>query len=200
MTMIRAGSINEVDTASGSWVFIDIGFANKAKSCGLLFDDRKPIEVTFNQAVENICRHIQTNHTPVNLVIEAPLSVSFDNNGNPKGRAVEKQNGKTRYWYVSLGCTVMVAALYLVRAIHNSKPSNEVCLFEGFVTFKDSNDKSNHSRDVLLLRDIVNNRNENIDAIISPDRLKMNSTDIIKSAFLVAGLDLGVPPILMKNG
>ena len=99
--MIRAGSIDEINTTSGSWVFIDIGFANKAKSCGLLFDDGEPVEVTFNQAVEKICSHIRTSHTPVNLVIEAPLSVSFDNYGNPKGRAVEKHNGKTRYWYVS---------------------------------------------------------------------------------------------------
>jgi hypothetical protein len=198
--MIRAGRLDEINTTSGSWVFIDIGFANKAKSCGLLFDDGNPVEVTFNQAVENICSHIQTNNTAINLVIEAPLSVAFDDKGNPKGRAVEKLNGKTRYWYVSLGCTVMVAALYLVRAIHDSKPNGEVRLFEGFVSFKDSNETSNHSKDVLLLRDIVNNPNDNLDAIISPDSLKMDSTDQIRSAFLVAGLNFGVPPILMKNG
>jgi len=32
--MIRPGTTNEVTLKSGKWVFIDIGFANKAKSCG----------------------------------------------------------------------------------------------------------------------------------------------------------------------
>ena len=197
--MIRAGNINEVSLTSGNWIFLDIGFANKANSCGLLFGDGNPVGVTFNEATKSICNYIQRSQVPINLVIEAPLSVSFDNSGNPKGRSIEKQNNKTRYWYVSLGCTVMVAALYLVKAIYDSQPRNEVRLFEGFVSFKDSNEKSDHSKDVLLLRDIVRSPNKNIDAIISPDKLKMDETDKIESAFLVAGLDFGVPPILIKN-
>ncbi|MBL3601127.1 MAG: hypothetical protein JMN25_14880 [gamma proteobacterium endosymbiont of Lamellibrachia anaximandri] len=198
--MIRAGSIKEVTPESGNWVFIDIGFANKAKSCGLLFGDGVPTEITFNDAVVAIVEYIHSSSKPINLVIEAPLSVTFDNKGNPKGRCVEKQGNKTRYWYVSLGTTVMVAALYLVRAIHDSKPHNDVRLFEGFVSFKDSNEQTNHSNDVLLLRYIVNNYVNETKAIISPDTLLIDDTDKIQSAFSVAGLDLGVPPILMKNG
>ncbi len=196
--MIRAGHINEINPASGNWVFLDIGFANKAKSCGLLFGDGSPIEVTFNDALQSICKYIKTCNSSINLVIEAPLSVSFDANGNPKGRRIEKQNTKTRYWYVSLGTTVMVAAIYLVKAIIEAKPTNEVRLFEGFVSFKDSNEQTNHSNDVLLLREIVNNKNTK--AIIDPGALKMDATDNIQSAFLVAGIDLGIPPILMQNG
>ncbi len=196
--MIRAGHINEINTDSGNWVFLDIGFANKAKSCGLLFGDGSPTEVTFNDAVQSICKYIKTCNGSINLVIEAPLSVSFDANGNPKGRRIEKQNKKTRYWYVSLGTTVMVAAIYLVKAIIETKPINEVRLFEGFVSFKNSNEQTNHSNDVLLLREIVNNKNTK--AIIDPGALKMDETDNIQSAFLVTGIDLGVPPILMQNG
>lgn len=198
--MIRAGRINEVTAASGNWVFLDIGFANNAKSCGLLFDDGTPEEVTFNSAVEDICNFIKSGNAPVNLVIEAPLSVSFDIEGNPKGRSIEKQGNKTRYWYVSLGTTVMVAALYLVRAIYDSKPAKEIRLFEGFVSFKDSNTPTNHINDVLLLRGIVNNPNKESESIITPDSLCMDTTDKIQSAFLVAGLDFGIPPVLMKNG
>jgi hypothetical protein len=196
--MIRAGYINEINLTSGNWIFLDIGFANKAKSCGLLFGDGLPSEVTFNEAVQRICKYIKTNNNPINLVIEAPLSVSFDINGNPKGRRIEKQNNRTRYWYVSLRTTVMVAAFYLVKAIVDANPVNEVRLFEGFVSFKDSKKKSNHSKDVLLLRDIVNNKTPNV--IIDANELKINETGSIQSAFLVAGLDLGIPPILMKNG
>jgi len=135
---------------------------------------------------------------PINLVIETPLSVSFDSNGNPKGRKIEKQNNKTRYWYVSLGTTVMVAAMYLLRAIVDLQPTTEVRLFEGFVSFKDRNKSSNHSRDVLALRDVVINGDR--DAIIAPEALKIDDSDLLQSAFLVAGVDLGIPPVLMKNG
>ena len=179
-------------------MFIDIGFANKAKSCGVLFDDGSPEELTFSHAVEKICKFVKTNDTPINLVIEAPLSVAFDSNGNPKGRRIEKQNRKTRYWYVSLGTTVMVAAMYLIKAIIDSEPTAEVRLFEVFVSFKDSNTRTNHSRDVLMLRDIV--IKEDPEAIISPESLKMDDSDLLKSAFWVAGVDLGVPPVLIKNG
>ena len=196
--MIRPGTTNEVTPKSGKWVYIDIGFANKAKSCGLLFDDGDPEEVTFSRAVEKICKYIKTSDMPINLVIEAPLSVSFDSNGNPKGRRIEKQNNKTRYWYVSLGTTVMVAAMYLLRAIIDSQPITEVRLFEGFVSFKDRNKSSNHSRDVLALRDVVIKGNR--DAIIAPEALKIDDSNLLQSAFLVAGVDLGVPPVLMKNG
>ena len=196
--MIRPGSTNEVTLKSGKWVFIDIGFANKAKSCGVLFDDGSPEELTFSQAVKKICKFVKANDTPVNLVIEAPLSVAFDSNGNPKGRRIEKQNKKTRYWYVSLGTTVMVGAMYLIKAIIDFEPTAEIRLFEGFVSFKDSNTRTNHSRDVLMLRDIV--IKEDREAIISPESLKMDDSDLLKSAFWVAGVDLGVPPVLIKNG
>lgn len=198
--MIRAGSVKEVTPTSGNWVFLDIGFANKVKSCGLLFGEGVPTETTFNDAVTKIVKYIGSSNKPVNLVIEAPLSVSFDNKGNPKGRSVEKQDTKTRYWYVPLGAAVMVAALYLVRSIYDSKPHNEVRLFEGFVSFKDSKKSTNHSNDVLLLRNIVNNYVKERNAIISPEDLLMDDTDKIQSAFLVAGLGMGIPPILMKNG
>ena len=148
--------------------------------------------------MEKICKYIKTSDIPINLVIEAPLSVSFDSNGNPKGRKIEKQNNKTRYWYVSLGTTVMVAAMYLLRAIVDSQPTAEVRLFEGFVSFKDRNKSSNHSRDVLALRDVVIKGNR--DAIIAPEALKVDDSDLLQSAFLVADVDLGVPPVLMKNG
>ena len=151
----------------------------------------------FSQAVKDICSYISNSSIPVNLVIEAPLSVAFNSKGNPKGRSIEKQNGKTRYWYVSLGTTVMVAALYLVKAIMDSCPSKDIRLFEGFVSFKDTNKKTNHSQDVLLLRDIV--RKKETKRIIAPDKLKMEPGDNIQSAFKVAGFDLGIPPVLMKN-
>jgi hypothetical protein len=198
--MIRAGNKNEIHRQSGKWVIIDIGFANNASSCGLLIDDQVPVEVKFYDAKSEICKYISKQSQPINLIIEAPLSVAFDKYGNPKGRFVEKQNGKIRYWYSGPGCTTMVAALYLIRSIVQSEPESEVRLFEGFVSFKDSTKKSNHSKDVRMLREVVENPLKFSDCIISPERLKMDETDKLRSAFLVAGIDAGVPPVIMIYG
>ncbi|RZN34786.1 MAG: hypothetical protein EFT35_09035 [Methanophagales archaeon ANME-1-THS] len=195
--MIRAGNKNEIHCQSGKWVIIDIGFANNASSCGLLIDDQAPVEVKFYDATSMICKYISKQSQPINLIIEAPLSVAFDKDGNPKGRSIEKHNGKIRYWYLCPGCTTMVAALYLIRFIVQSKPESEVRLFEGFVSFKDSTKKSNHSKDVIMLREVVENPLMFSDSIISPAGLKMDESDILQSAFLVAGIDAGVPPVIM---
>jgi hypothetical protein len=198
--MIRAGATSEINTESGEWLILDIGFPNKSKSCGLLINERGPEEMQFSEAAQRIRKHISGANKPVNLIIEAPLSVAFDAKGNPKGRSVEKQGSKTRYWYVGLGCTVMVAAIYLVKSLHDSMPFNEVRLFEGFVSFKDTNEKSNHSRDVQLLREVVEMPNIFRSSIVEPGALKTSDSDILQSAFLVAGIDAGIPPLIQRNG
>ena len=151
--MIRAGKVEEINWESGYWIFLDIGFSNKSSSCGILFGDGEPYEAQFNEAVFKICNFITNNEAPVNLVIEAPLSVSFDKRGNPKGRKPEKQKGQIRYWYVGLGCSVMVAATYFIRELSEIQAKNEVRLFEGSCVFSKTKDRSsNHSSDVLALR------------------------------------------------
>jgi hypothetical protein len=198
--MIRAGTVSEISPSSGEWLILDIGFANKSASCGLLINEEQPVELRFNEAVERICGFIDSSTRPVNVLIEAPLSVAFDRNGNPTGRTVERQGSKTRYWYVGLGCTVMVAALYLMRAMTDVVSTSEVRLFEGFVSFKEKGSTSNHSRDVELLRKVVEDPSAYPGAIVEAKALRMTETDTLKSAFLVAGIDTGVPPIIIRNG
>lgn len=180
-------------------MILDIGFANKSASCGLLINNERPVELRFNKAVEKICAFVAASTRPVNLLIEAPLSVAFDKNGNPTGRAVEKQGSKSRYWYVGPGCAVMVAALYLIKAIAEAEDIVEVRLFEGFVTFKEKDSKSNHSKDVELLREVVEDCSAHHDAIVEAEALRIVESDTLKSAFLVAGIDAGVPPVIMRN-
>ena len=198
--MIRAGTKSEIFLPSGEWLILDIGFANTSRSCGLLVNQEEPVNLQFNEAKDKICRFISNSTNPVNLVIEAPLSVAFDSKGNPKGRKVEKQRSKTRYWYVSPGCTVMVAALYLVKAITEAPSNVEIRLYEGFVSFKESGEESDHSRDVELLREVVKNPSHYPKSIIEPEALKMDDSDTLQSAFRVAGLDVGIPPLIMRNG
>lgn len=198
--MIIAGTTSEIHTSSGDWLILDVGFANNKKSCGLLINESLPEELRFAEAVQRIHEYINAKETPVNLLIEAPLSVAFDIKGNPKGRSMEKQGNRTRYWYVGLGCAVMVAAMYLVKTLSDSRPDNEVRLFEGFVSFKKTDCRSSHSRDIQLLREVVERPSDFKTSIIDPTQIKAMESDMLQSAFLVAGVDAGIPPIIMRNG
>jgi len=194
-TMIRAGKTKEIRWSNGSWLFIDIGFSNRRKSCGLLIHNEHPKCLHFNQACAAILDYIAIAKRPINLVIEAPLSVAFDQSGNPTGRKIEKQRAETRYWYVGAGCAMMVSAMYLVRSIDDAHPRHPVRLFEGFVSFKTA--KSNDKHDVLRLREVVKNAEKNVDETVGPEELKLAPSDDVVSAFRVAGLDCGVPPVIM---
>jgi hypothetical protein len=135
--------------------------------------------------------------SPLNLVIEAPLSVTFDRQGNPTGRKIEKQDGKHRYWYEGLGCLVTTGALYLIRAINDANADREARLFEGFVSFKSGGSGKAHEYDVEQLRMIVRNPTE--DSIYSADQFEMREDHRIQSAFLVAGRNCGIPAVLMTK-
>jgi hypothetical protein len=198
--MIRAGTTDEIRADTGKWVIIDIGFANNARSCGLLIDNERPVQVRFGEAVHRICTYLSVSSGPVNLLIEAPLSVAFDCHKNPKGRSVEMQGRRTRYWYINSGCVVMVAALYLVRKIVQENPDADVRLFEGFVSFHEQRNRANHCSDVVVLREVIDNPNKYSCAIVSSDSLKIDETDTLLSTFLVAGIDAGITPIIMRNG
>jgi hypothetical protein len=139
----------------------------------------------------------QEKRSPLNLVIEAPLSVCFDAKGNPMGRMrLETEGAKTRYWYSGLGCAVMVAAMYLVRDLHKTQHHGVVRLFEGFVSYKDRSVPSDHKRDVGLLRAVVYEPAKFPGAIVSPLELEQHGCKL-QGAFCVMGLDdCGVPAVI----
>jgi hypothetical protein len=197
--MIEAGHSSQIKWGNGNWIFLDIGFSNKRRSCGLLFGDNVPVCLKFGDAKRRIVEQFASADSLVNLVIEAPLSVSFDASGNPKGRSIEINDiypTRTRYWYLGLGCAVMVAAMYLMREIHNCKTNGRMRLFEGFVSHKDRSLPSNHGDDVCLLRDVVRDPARYSESIYDAHQLKRDPTDSLSSAFGVAGLDLGVPAVI----
>jgi len=198
--MIRAGLQTEAIRTSGEWVFVDLGFAKSAKSCGLLVDDGKPTEVSFSQLGIEMLEIIASNREPLNLLIEAPLSVAFNANGNPTGRSIERRGEQTRYWYVGLGCSVLVAATYLLRAIHDARFNREIRLFEGLASFKSKDIPTSHSDDVLNLRTIIWEGASTSGRIVPPEQLAASTGDRVLSAFLVAGMDFGVPPVVTLGG
>jgi|SRR5579883_1962899 len=92
--MIRAGTAAEANRHSGEWVFVDLGFAEKAKSCGLLLGNGEPDEVSFSQLKARLLAVVASDDRPLNLLIEAPLSVAFNEHGNPTGRGIEKRESQ----------------------------------------------------------------------------------------------------------
>jgi hypothetical protein len=197
--MIEAGKRSEIEWGQGNWIFLDIGFSNKARSCGLLIGDEDPICLRFGDAKRWIVEQLLSAGALTNLVIEAPLSVSFDASGNPKRRSIDANDtdpAKRRHWYLGLGCAVMVAAMYLIRDIHNSGIRRRIRLFEGFVSNKDRSVRSDHRADCSLLRDVVRYPRRFSKSIYDASQLKKDQTDSLCSAFCVAGLDCGVPAVI----
>jgi hypothetical protein len=183
--MIHSGKISDIFWSSGIWFILDIGFSSKRKTCGFLLHDDEPKKAKFDEAIEAVIKAAQENKI-LNLVIEAPLSVAFDKYGNPKARAYEKQGNKTRYWYAGPVCAVMVAAMYLMKKVFDSNPSNEIRLFEGFVSYKSREEKSNHLRDVERLRESIRDPKKFRDCFIEPNSLAIDQDDTIESVFKVS--------------
>lgn len=199
MSNIRAGTVAEAVPDSGEWAFVDPGFASKSRSCGLLLQAKEPVRLTFAELQSALIDLALASPLPLNLVIEAPLSVAFGHKGNPSGRSIELRAGKARYWYVGLGCSVLVSATYLLRSIAEARPTREIRLFEGLVSFKEKGVASDHCADVLSLKSVIWGQ-EGVGRIVSPAELAASPADRVASAFEVAGMNYGVPPVIAIGG
>ena len=193
---ICAGSVSQINPESGEWLIIDVGFAKTGnRSCGVVVGDGYPMEVMFSELVDLAIEQAGNDAgLPLNLLLEAPLAVAFDRNGNPTGRSTDVQNGKRRYWYTQPAIGLIVACGHLLRAIEDCQMQRDVRLFEGFVSFKPPGVKSSHMWDVAKLRAAVRNPAEA--HIVDPEDLKQNANDRIESAFAFAKMDFGIPPVI----
>lgn len=197
--MIRAGTPDDIERPTGSWVIVDLGFSNKKASCGLAVDDADPVELTFADLQSAVLRLLQAGEGPMNLVLEAPLSAAFDATGNPTGRAPEKREQQTRYWYVGLGCSVLVAATYLLRAVVAANFQREIRLFEGMATFKQRGAKTAHKDDVAALREVIRSRGQVGGSIVPAEGLLVAPDHQLASAFAVSGMEFGVPAVIVAD-
>ncbi len=195
--MIVPATKKDVRPNSGEWVFVDMGFSQKKKSCGIAVGDKEPQEVLFSSIAPQILNAISKGSGPLNLLIEAPLSVAFDVKGNPTSRRIEKRGSDTRYWYVGPGCAVLVATTYLLRKLDEANLARKVRLIEGFASFKERGVSSSHTNDVANLRNIAWGRGQTPGRVVGPNELKADKGDFLCSAFAVSGMDLGVPPVVV---
>jgi hypothetical protein len=194
--MIRSGVPEEVRPESGEWLYIDAGFSSSSRSCGVLGTSDVAESLTFADTLARLVSVASLEIGNLNLLIEAPLSVAFNSQGNPTGRTIERLGSQHRYWHEGLGCLVMTSALYLLRALHDSRPKRDVRLFEGFVSFKPAGGVSSHCKDVEALRAVVLDPHRVAGAVVAATQLARTPSDRLVSAFAVAGLDFGVPPVI----
>lgn len=201
-SQIRAGSDGEINKDSGEWIIVDLGFSNKQRSCGIWTEADEPKAVEFGDLVKRVIAKAQKDDSrPLNLLLEAPLSVAFKKNGNPTRRRCDAKNGKSREWYVNAGATTLIAADHLLRNLIDCQIQREVRLFEGFVSFKDPKNQAKtagarrqgHICDVLQLKGVVWDRNKA--CIFAPEKLAHHKEDRIQSAFAFLCKDL-VPPVI----
>ncbi len=194
---IRAGTVEQISKDSGEWLFVDLGFSKSRKSCGIVDQKGDGKEVKFARLAELVTAEAQKRSPkPLNLMLEAPLSVAFADNGNPSGRLFEKQGRKHWYWYENAGAAMVIAAGYLLRKLQDCGIQREVRLFEGFMPGKQATPKDRHVEVAKKLRNAV----WNLDASKSPSKkIKALDSGCVKSISNLFGMDFSVPPVILTK-
>lgn len=195
-TQIYAATPEQLDRSSCDWAFVDLGFSEKSESCGVLYGTGDAEEKQFRDMLLWLEKIVGSSTTPLNLVLEAPLSVAFNARGNPTGRSVERRGHVTRYWYVGLGAAVLLAATYVLRYLVDLDLDRPIRLVEGLASFKSGGNTSSHSGDVLALRAVAWGTAPDKGRVVFAPELKREASDELRSAFMVAGMDCGVPPVV----
>lgn len=144
------------------------------------------------ELVKQVAR--QDAGSPLNLVLEAPLSVTFNKDGNPVGRKCDFKDGELRGWYIYAAPSMILAAGYLLRELADCGIQRDVRLYEGFVSFKKSNSKTKHIEDAKALKGAVWKLTQH--KIFDSVGIKRCRSDNLESAFKIMGMDFGIPPII----
>lgn len=165
------------------WIFVDIGFAPPdRKSCGVAIGSSKAKKITFGELVDKVKEKVKESAKPLNLLLEAPLSLAFDTAGNPMPRSFERsrslqaglnkgksspewvenfiEGGYHKGWYYQAGPLVLVGAERLIWELRRCMRRREVRLFEGFVPRESKKEESksadgDHGKVAEKLRDVV---------------------------------------------
>lgn len=165
--IFRSGTDIENDRNCDTVVAVDLGFANAKKSCGVAWLQDGKIQsaaLDFGGCIDKVSKIIEVHKKTV-LIIEAPLSGSFDEKGNPMSRGnFEKKSPDpamktSRYWYTGAGASICLGATFFLRMLNakmlnlaGKENSHEVVLYEGFITFKDDSAKMlTHEEDAETL-------------------------------------------------
>ena len=207
-TPIVAGLEGQVNCNCGDWLIIDIGMSSTRRTCGV-WCDPDTFKVMHFYELKNVLtdRAKIDDRGPLNLAIEATLSVAFLPNGNPGYRLCDiyepfpNQKPESKHWNQNGGRATILAAQFLLRELHESQPKKrQIRLFEGHVAFKRyidykpfEKETNPHLKDVLVLKNAIFNEHER-DIFVLANRNDNRST-IFESPFPFFSKTL-VPPVI----
>lgn len=125
-------------------VAIDLGFSGSQPTCGVAMrspamHDFKSQKVRFGESIGLVAGHLKRFSKTV-MIIEAPLSAAFDEQGNPRPRGEFEAKPKPHWWSIGPGAVMALAAQYFLRELRLVAPVGNCFLVEGFVTGEDSGD------------------------------------------------------------
>jgi hypothetical protein len=196
--MLRAGRAETYSRNPNDWILIDVGFSGRqasgsvSRSSGVLLpgDDRAR-NVTWSDACDLVGACSAGRSSPLNLMLEAPLSIAFDASGNPAARSFERRKAQSRAWYLQGGVvTLFSAALMLIRLAERSQVP--IALYEAIISFKTS--KTDHAADAQLMRTAATNSNL---TPLEADKIRERPTDMLESSLCRFGYDFGIPPVFV---
>ena len=195
---IIAGQFDQINEHSGDWLIVDIGISPTTRSCGVWHGPDTLDAINFGKlvalAIEKVERRGQP---PLNLLIEAPLSIALRTDNGAALRLCDTWEGKKRFWHYQAGATTLLAAQMFLRALYECQTrQRKVRLFEGHVSFKvgGSTGAQGHKDDAWALREAV--WNEKNGQRFEPHKLiKEESKLRIESPFPFFKKDL-IPPVI----
>lgn len=165
---------------------------SKSKSSGLILPTGEEITTTWSDACKIVIDIASKRKSPLNVMLEAPLSFSFKNE-NPIRRSFEPTNYE---WYRNAGAGLAWGAgLFLIELSKAS--SAKVLLYEAFITNANKTRKNlrsdNHIRDArLMVKNIIENKENLLTDLCLSDAKIESSTKRL-------GLDFGIPPVLRAD-
>ena len=196
---ITAGQVEDIEAVRVNpvllrdWIFVDIGFSSTEESCGVAIGKDDPEEVTFANLVKKLAAQVaevEKPHKPLNLLLEAPLSIAFTTDGNPTARVFESKKESTppklaelmddthRGWYYNAGANTMAGATRLIWELRKCKRRRDIRLFEGYAPRESErrdeikSKKGDHAKVVRQLRALV--KGEIRCPVLSPGKITVD--------------------------
>ena len=162
---IVAGEREQIRSDSDDWFIVDIGMSMTETSCGVWYGPGTLQAVTFERLKELVIEQAgRCPEPPLNLLIEAPLSVVWKPGGNPGRRACDSYPG----WRTDIGITTpgpqrLSPPIFVTVTFECQTRQRVVRLFEGHMSFKTDEEKrlakknraESHKKDALALKHAV---------------------------------------------